>query len=625
MLARDITLTSLVLLLLAAGAVLQHQHMWGYEESWLLAADVGLVTAVIRTLATLQRGRLAVDVVAVFALIGTIVLNEHFAGGVVALMVCSGSLLESLAAHRAARGLSLLASRAPTTARRVVGETMQLVSAAEVNIGDTLWVAAGDVVPVDGHILTAAVLDESSLTGEALPVNRSAGELVSSGVTALQMSFTMTATATSETSTYTQILRLVANAEAASAPMVRISDRWAVWFIGATAGATTLTYFIAGSLRAVSVLVIATPCPLILAAPIALISGIAVAAKSGVIIKGGAALEALARARTVLLDKTGTITVGHPRVSRIQLMAEGLSNQDEALSLAASVEQASPHVLAASVVESALVRGITLRTPTSVHEVPGKGIVGTVGDRLVHVGSMDYMHEANAALPAASASNRPVSDLIGDHTTPEPGSMHVYISVNRHMAASLTLTDEKRPDIAATLQRMRDTGITRMVMLTGDRESTARAVARGLPLEDVRAGVLPADKQRIVVAESAKAPTMMIGDGINDAPALAEAGVGVAIAARGTSAASQAADVVLVHDRLDAIVDARIIAIGSIRIAEQSVILGMTLCGIGMVAAMLGWLPSSIGAVVQEGIDLAAIGWALRATRIKPKVAARRA
>ena len=602
---RDITLTAVVLLLLASGVALQQFQMWGAKEAWLIAADVGLVTSIIRSLASLRAGRLAVDIVAVFALLGTIIIGEQFAGAMVALMVCTGALLESIASHRAARGLSLLVSRAPTFARRHTETGIEVITATDVRIGETLWVAAGDVVPVDGRLVTSAVLDESSLTGEWQPASRRPGDTVLSGVSATGEPFTMVATATAEESTYAAIVTMVEQAQTTSAPLVRLADRWAVWFIGVTAGITVLTYVLAGSQRAVSVLVIATPCPLILAAPIALISGIAVAARAGVLVRNGAALEGLARATTALLDKTGTVTVGRPRVTKIEVLANGRTRADDVLELAASIEQASSHVLAASVVQSAVAQGLTLHAPTNVREVAGKGIAGTVDGKSISVGSQDWMTEAGVAVSGVPPASRD-----GDGTL-------VLLSVNRALAGALTLTDERRPGMATSLQRLRRSGITRMVMLTGDRESTAHSVATGLGLDEVLARVMPADKQRIARLEAQKAPTLMIGDGINDAPALAAADIGVAIAAHGASAASQAADVVLVHDRFDAIADARQIAQSSVRIAQQSVILGMALCGVGMIAAMLGFLPAAAGALAQEGIDLAAISWALRATRIR--------
>ena len=467
--------------------------------------------------------------------------------------------------------------------------------------GDRLLVKPGEVVPVDGLAESPAVLDESALTGESVPVERSAGEPVRSGVVNGGPPFALRATTTAAQSTYAGIVRLVEAASADQAPFVRMADRYALAFVPLTLALALVTWAWTGSLlRAVAVLVVATPCPLILAAPVAITSGLSRAARRGVIVKGGSVLERLARTEILLLDKTGTLTAGKPAVVAT-VTEEGL-DVTEVLRLAASLDQVSPHVLAAAVVRAAQRRGLALSLPEDVTEVPGHGIRGQVDGREVAIGKASWAVPGTP--PAWVRSARRRADL--------DGSVTVFVAIDDRPAAAFLVQDQVRPDAGRTIRDLRRAGIRRVVMVTGDRSEVAELIGNVVGVDATLAERTPAKKVAAVVAERRSGPVVMVGDGLNDAPALALADVGVALGSTGSSASSEAADVVLTVDRLDRLAEALQIARRARRIAVQSVLMGMGLSGAAMVAAALGMLPVTAGAVIQEAIDVAAIGNALR-------------
>ncbi|EWT05261.1 ATPase P, partial [Intrasporangium chromatireducens Q5-1] len=507
------------------------------------------------------------------------------------------------AAARARRELSLLVQRAPRTARRLDPSGVQTIDVDAVVPGDHLLVASGEVVPVDGRLLEPGVFDESALTGEPLPVERPVGDKLRSGVVNAGSPVRIVATADAGGSTNAALVALVEQAQASSAPFVRIADRFALAFVPLTlvlAGAAWA--FTDDPVRAVAVLVVATPCPLLLAAPIAIMSGISRAARLGVIVKGGQALEQLGTGRVMLFDKTGTLTEGRPTVSSV-LAAPGGLPPEEVLRLAASLDQVSPHVLASSIVTAASTRGLALELPTGVNEVHGVGLEGRVDGRLVRVGRASWTVGEPAPAWVERVRRRAALD----------DALSVYVAVDGVGAGAILLEDRIRPDAPRMVRALREVGIERIVLVTGDRADAGHSVGRVVGVDEVIADCKPEDKLEIITAESRTAPTIMVGDGVNDAPALAAAGVGVAIAARGATASSEAADVVLTVDRVDALADAVLIARRSKRIAFQSVGVGMGLSLVAMAAAALGYLPPAAGAVLQEVIDLIAIGIALRA------------
>jgi heavy metal translocating P-type ATPase len=587
---------------LAAGLLLHAAGSGGAgNAAWAAVGACGAAYALWAMADALRHRRLGVDVIALLALTGALAVRELLAAAVIAVMLASGRALEAWAAGRARHDLRALLERAPRTAHQYRGRALVTVRLDAVMPGDLLLVAPGELVPVDGTVVGAtAVLDESALTGEARPVERGAREPVRSGVVNAGGPFDLHVTARAADSTYAGIVRLVSEAEASQAPFVRLADRYAVWFLLVSLAGAGAAWLVAGAARAVAVLVVATPCPLILAAPVALVSGLSMAARRGVVVKGGGVLERLARCTTLLMDKTGTLTSGRPRVSAV-IPADG-HQPAEVLRLAASLDQVSVHVLAGAVVEAATARGCRLVLPQHVEEVPGQGIRGTVGRHRVAVGKADWTGVTGRPGWAKAARRRARLD----------GALTVFVAVDAEPAGVLILNDPLRPDAARTVQALREEGISRIVMVTGDRAEVAHAIGAAIGVDEVLAESTPADKLDAVRTERDRAPVVMVGDGINDAPALALADVGVAMGARGSTASSEAADAVLTVDRLDRLGEVHVLARRTRRIALQSVLAGMGMSIAAMVAAGAGLLPAVWGALLQEAIDVAVILNALR-------------
>jgi heavy metal translocating P-type ATPase len=592
------------LTLLVAGGVawlLDAPHV--ADAVWAAGAALGLVASLGWTVAAVRRRQPSVDVIAVLALGGALAVGEPFAGAMITVMLASGRVLEARAAARARRELSLLVERAPRNARRRLGDTIEDVPVDLVVRGDALVVGTGEVVPVDGRLVGPGVFDESALTGEALPVERPAGDEVRSGVVNAGGPVDLLATSVAADSTYAGVVRLVEQAQASSAPFVRTADRVAVLFVPLTLALAGGAWLLSGDpVRAVSVLVVATPCPLLLAAPIAIMSGLSRAARRGVVVKGGSALERLAAGRVVLFDKTGTLTQGRPTVTGVVTADDGV-DADTLLRLAGSLDQLSAHVLADAIVAAAARRGLTLTVPTDVAEEHGYGVHGTVDGHEVRLGKAAWIVPDPA--PSWVRQVRRRADL--------DGSITVFAGVDGIPAGAVLLEDPIRPDAPRMVRALRTAGVERVVLVTGDRADVAGTVGRVVGVDTVLSDCDPADKLAAIREESATAPTIMVGDGVNDAPALAAAGVGVALAARGATASSEAADVVLTVDRVDALADAILIARRSRAIALQAVVVGMGLSLGAMVVAAAGYLPPAAGALLQEGIDVLAIGLALRA------------
>ncbi len=596
---------------LALGGLL---HAIGAAEAarglWAATTVLGVVPAAWWVIDAARHDRLGVDVIAVLALVGTLFVREYVAGAVITVMLASGRTLESRASERARRELRALLARAPRVVHRYVDGELTAPALDDVGPGDLLLVQPGEVVPVDGRLEgEIAVLDESALTGEPLPVEHGGGDEVRSGAVNAGGPFDLRATTSAGESTYAGIVRLVSEAEASNAPFVRLADRYAGAFLLVSLALAGAAWAISGDLvRAVAVLVVATPCPLILAAPVAIVSGLSRAARRGVVVKGGAALEQLARGEILLFDKTGTITAGRPTVTEVvtgDVTGSDAVSADDVLRLAASLDQVSPHVLAAAVVRAARARELALTLPTGVEEVPGHGVRGMVGDRRVAVGKASWVSALQSTRWVRAVRRRAERD----------GSLTVFVQVDGVAVGALLLDDPIRTDAARTIRQLRRDGIRRIVMVTGDREDTAQTVGAVIGVDEVLAERTPSEKVDAVRLEQRSGPTIMVGDGINDAPALALADVGVAIGARGSTASSEAADIVLTVDRLDRLGEAVVIARRARRIALESVLVGIGLSFVAMTAAALGYLPPVWGAVLQELIDVAVIVNALRALR----------
>ncbi len=521
-------------------------------------------------------------------------------------MLATGRSLEDFADARAHRELSALLARAPRTAHRYVHDALESIPIEEVAPADLLLVKKGEVVPVDGMLESeTAVFDESALTGESRPVERSRGEQVRSGAVNAGPAFDLRAVVTAAESTYAGIVRLVEAAQREKAPFVRIADRYALLFIPVTLVIAGAAWAISGDpVRALAVLVVATPCPLILAAPIAIVAGISRAAKRGIIVKGGGALETLARGRVLLLDKTGTLTAGAPELGDIEVFGD--HDPEDILRLAASLDQVSPHVLATAIVGAARRRELPLTFPEEVHEEGGSGILGSVDGRKVALGKASWV-SGGQPLPERARDVR--------RRTAMEGSSCVFVSIDGSVAGALILDDPIRPDTPRVIRALRRAGVKRVVMVTGDHPDVAESVGIALGVDRILSERDPADKVDAVRGEGENGVTIMVGDGVNDAPALAAADVGVAMGARGATASSEAADVVLVVDRLDRVAEALRISRRSRGIALQSVVIGMGLSFAAMLLGAWGLLAPVRGALVQEAIDVAVILNALRALR----------
>ena len=563
---------------------------------WIIGGLAGLVPAITWLIKDLQAKSMGSDVLAILSILGALLTHEYLAASIISVMLASGRVLESWAEGQAERQLKSLLSRMPRSAHRRRNDgSIEEVPVESIAIGDTLLVRSGEITSTDGTLIDSAYLDESALTGEPLPVSRTAGSEISGGVVNAGSPFFFIAGTTAAASTYAGIVKLVREAQKKSAPGIRIANKWALRFVPVALAIASGAWLITGDVRrAVAVLVVATPCPLILAVPIAIVAGLSRSAKHGAIIKGGAVLELLARTETVLLDKTGTLTHGGPAITEIA-SCSGISG-DEVLALAASVDQFSPHVVAKSIVKEAATRKLKLSTASGIHEDAGHHITGTIDGREIRVGQLsgeapEWLHFTHPLMVAVEADGQ----LIG----------------------VIGLKDPIRPESLAMVTALRTSGVKHIALVTGDREETAREVAEQVGITEVFASITAAGKLELTEAAKARATgtVVVVGDGINDAPALAAADVGVAMGARGASAASEAADVVIVEDSIDRLTHAIRIAQTSRAKALQAAGLGMGLALIGMFLGALGVISPSQGAIAQECIDVLAIFWALTALR----------
>lgn len=605
--AATVVVITAVLLLLGSGA----ETAAAWIASLFTLGVVGLTG--VGMVRDILRGHWGLDILAVVAMLATVAVGEYIAALIIVLMLSGGEALEDYAAGRAKRELNALLDRAPNVAHRLpsgadTGDPdpgahnhaqglAEDIPATEVAVGDILLVKPAEVVPVDGILLSeAASFDESSLTGESMPVARTEGGTVMSGSVNGTHAIRIQATATTADSQYQRIVALVQEASESKAPVVRLADRYAVPFTAVSLLIAGLAWAVSGDpVRFAEVLVLATPCPLLIAAPVAFMGGMSRAAGSGIIVKGGAVLEQLARAKSAAFDKTGTLTYGRPEL--VAVNPEPGFTADGLLALAASAEQYSSHVLAASVLTAAEQRGLQPVPADTAQEVATNGVEALIGGRTVRVGKRRFVAEVDP-------QTRPV-DL-------SPGQMGVYLSVDGRFAGTLVMSDTARDNAAATLDGLRSLGITDTVMLTGDGLATAQSMAAAVGITEVQAELLPQDKVAAVAALPHR-PVIMVGDGVNDAPVLAAADVGIAMGARGSTAASESADVVIVADDISKVAAAVDISQRTLRVALGSIWLGIALSIVLMLVAAFGFIPAVAGALTQELVDLVAILNALRA------------
>lgn len=580
------------------------------EAVWAASTAAMLVPLTWSVARTLLRGDVGVDAIALVAIAGALALGEYLAGAVVSLMLSGGNALEASAGRRARRELRALVERAPRTGRRRRGDAVEEVAVEELQVGDLVVVRAGEVVPIDGVVESSeAVLDESALTGEPLPVSYRRGGAVRSGTANGGEAFELRATRPADESAYALLVRLVREAERQRAPFVRLADRYAAFFLPVTLAAAGIAWGVSGeALRALAVLVVATPCPLILAAPVALISGVSRAARAGIIVKGGAAIEKLGEARTVLLDKTGTLTLGTPAVERVVVLDD--LAQDETLRLAASLDQLSAHPLASALVRDAHARGLALSFPEDVEEGLGQGIEGKVDGRRVAVGSAEWLAGRGYAGVDGIVRRLDASEGVG--------RAKVLVGIDGRLAGGIVMGDHLRDDARQLVEGLRAAGIRHVALVTGDRAAVGEEIGRQVGVDRVYAEQSPEEKLDVVRAMQSRSelrPVVMVGDGVNDAPALALADVGIAMGTSGATVSSETADAVIVVDRIGRVVDAVRIGRRALGIAHQSVLAGIGLSLVAMAFAAAGFITPVAGALLQEVIDVGVILNALRALR----------
>ncbi len=607
--SRQMRIAVVTLALILAGALF---HLFGLDTVgdaiWAGTVAVMLVPLTWSIVRTLAAGRVGVDAIALVAMAGALAVGEFLAGAVIALMLSGGNALEEIAQRRASRELTALLAAQPTIAHRRRGETWEEVPVEALGAGELVLVRAGELVPVDGRIESAeATIDEATLTGEPLPVEKARGAEVKSGTANAGAAFELRASRPAAESAYASLVRLVRAAQEERAPFIRLADRYAAFLLPFTLLVAGGAWLLSGDpVRAVAVLVVATPCPLILAAPVAIVSGVSRAARAGVIVKGGTAIERLGEARSVLLDKTGTLTLGTPAVQEVVPLGD--LSEDEVLALAASVDQLSAHGLAEALVHAAEGRGLSLERPREPLEEPGRGVEATLDGRRVAVGSGGWLRERGYELSAAAAGMADSGE--------EDGLARVLVGVDGVPAGIVVMADSLREDARGLVAELRRQGIAKVAMATGDHRPVAERIAAEVGLDEVYADLGPEDKLAVVRRlreDPATAPVVMVGDGVNDAPALALADVGIAMAGPGATVSSETADAVITVDRIDRVATAVRIGRRSLKIARQSVVAGIGASVVAMGFAAFGLIPPVAGAFLQEGIDVAVIVNALRA------------
>ena len=599
----------LIALTVAVGVAVLAIELFGAPVlgRWVATLYVGgvVITIGTRMVRDLIRGHAGLDILAIIAMVATLAVGEYLASLIIVLMITGGEALEDFAARRARHELSSLLDRSPQRARVVIdpidadSELVREVAVEAVAIGDVLLVRPAEVVPVDGQLLSdAGSFDDSSLTGESLPASRVAGDEVLSGSINGEVAVRIRAVRLSDDSQYQQIIALVKDAESTKAPVERIADRFAVPFTLVSLAIAGIAWAVSGNpTRFAEVLVLATPCPLLIAAPVAFLGGLSRAAKAGVIVKGGAVLERVARVRSAAFDKTGTLTQGRPALIAVRPSDE--FDATDVLRLAAAAEQYSSHVLADGILSAARARGIEIPRAERASEAATNGVTATVEGRVVVVGKPAY-----------------IDGIIGGHhrATLESGQLAAYVAIDGRFAGALILADDPRPESAAVVAWLHKNGVERTTMLTGDASATATSIAEAVGITSVHAELLPAEKVRLAAALQPR-PMMMVGDGVNDAPVLAAADVGVAMGARGATAAGEAADAVILADSLGKVVDLVVIGRHTMRVALTAIWIGIVLSVGLMLIATTGVIPAVAGALIQEVVDLATILYALRALR----------
>ncbi|MDE1843895.1 MAG: heavy metal translocating P-type ATPase [Thaumarchaeota archaeon] len=600
-----IPVLTLVGLIIGGALQVTHEEQAG-KIAWMVTLIIGGIPVVWQTIREMLHKHFVADIVAMLAIIVSIVLNDAFPGVIIVLMQSGGKSLEDYAYRRASSSLDNLLSRAPRIAHKKVAQGLEEIQVSQINIGDILVIRPGDLIPVDGIILSStARIDEASLTGEPLPKTKTNGEQVFSGTINIGDVFDIQAARKSEESQYSKIVKLVKKAQQEKAPIQRLADKYAVWFTPLTLAVSASGWLITNNFETIlSVLVVATPCSLIFATPVAVISGINRAAKTGIIIKTGAAIEQVAKTQVAVFDKTGTITFGTPVVERI-ISFDGISS-DEILLKVASLEQLSSHPIASMIVQKGREKFDKLLVPENFREISGAGVEGRVGSDHIMIGASSMFE--NAGIEIFNNVNT-TTDMI----KPE-GRMIAFVAFNGKLSGAIVFGDEIRPDVKTMIQRLKTIGVKKTVLLTGDIKNNAKNIARQAGITDYQAELVPEEK--VVAIKKLRQEfenVIMVGDGINDAPALAASTVGIAMGARGTAISADAADIVFLEDTVSKVVNTIEIGKRTISVAKQSILVGLGCSFFFMGIAMFGHLPPAIGAMLQEALDVSVILNALRA------------
>lgn len=567
---------------------------------WLILIIGGLTTIsmFIAMIKTLKSGKYGVDILAITAIVATLFVGEYWASLVVLIMLTGGDSLEDYATKEAGRELSALLKNTPVMAHRISHEKMEDILAEKVQVGDLIIVKPGEVVPVDGHLEKGlGEVDESSLTGESRPVEKKIGDLIMSGSVNGDVALYLRVIKKASDSQYQTLVKLVKESKAKPAHFVRLADQYAVPFTIAAYLIGGVAWFVSKDpVRFAQVLVVASPCPLILAAPVALVAGMSRSSRHGIIVKTGTTLEKLAKGKTIAFDKTGTLTKGQLAMDEINLVNETFS-KEKVLQYVASAEQNSTHILARSLVIAGQKQELTLLPVTHLKEITGQGIIGTIEGQTVKVGKKDFILK------------EPDKVKMENQTA-------VFVAINDTYVGYITFHDVIRKEARETITGLKELGVKNILMLTGDQEAIAKTIASEVGITQVHANCLPEEKISTLKNQPEDArPVIMVGDGVNDAPALAISDVGIAMGAHGDTAASESASAVILKDSLTPVKEAIKISQDTMRIARESVLIGLAICVVLMLIAATGAIPTLIGAALQEVVDTVSILSALRARK----------
>jgi len=564
-----------------------------------ISAIIAVLPLIWDMFQTLRSGEYGIDILAATAIVTSVLLHEYYAGMVIVLMLTGGAALEDYAESRAKTELSELLQRRPKKAHLLKGGRQVDVNVQDINISDKLIILPGEVVPVDCIVLEhSSSFDESSLTGESLPVIKQVGDELLSGSINIEGAITVKALRTEGDSQYEQIIQLVQAAGSSQSPFVRLADRYSIPFTIAAFIIAGAAWFVTGQpIRFLEVIVVATPCPLLLGAPIALISGMSRAAKNGIIIKTGSAIEKLAEVEMIAFDKTGTLTIGTPLV--INVVTYGIMKSDELLTFAAAIEQNSTHILAKAITEAARKKQLKLPKAKQVKEQSGRGLEGRIPGKSILIGRLELLKERDVILPKNFTSNKITKTA-------------TFVAINGELAGYIEFGDEIRPESKHTLERLKSAGIRHLMMVTGDNKRSAQGIADKLGITDIEADCLPVDKLK-AIEKADYYPIAFVGDGVNDAPVLTASDVGIALGARGSTAASESADVVILLDDFSKVADGVEIAKRTFFIAKQSILIGIFISLILMAIFATGKFKPVYGAAIQEVVDIIVIINALRA------------